>query len=178
VFAKDEEYFRAVLSGQWAAWMNSPVAKAVWTRKVRASFRPGWDGLRRRLAANTREIYLPSSEGFVRTGVLEADSVRINRVLEKIVRALFYHLTRRAMPQRTRMDFFWQPRDWLRDIALRARLVNIDPEVFSCRYAIATEGSVEISMWWMLFYQSSMVIVAAEACIEPDEVEDLCSAVS
>jgi hypothetical protein len=162
--AKDEEYFRTLLT---TSWIQNPVATAVWEGKTRRSLNREHDGLRKLLLANMRDFYLPSSAGLVRTGLVKADTTRMDRVAEKIVRALHYHVTTRIMSPSTTMRFHWQPDDWLKEMALRANLVNIDPDVFSCRYAIATEGSREVSIWWMLFYRSFMYVVSAHSNCEP-----------
>jgi hypothetical protein len=110
-----------------------------------------------------RDFYLPSGTGFVRTGLLKGDAARMDRVAEKIVRALYYHVTGKVMPPEAKMNFHWRPRDWLPEAARRGRLITIDPAVFLCRYAIASRGPAEMSIWWMLFYQSLMYVVTARA---------------
>jgi len=162
-FAKDEEYFRLFLT---AHWMPSPAARTVWEQKVRPSFERGWDGLRKRAVANMREIHLPSSEGFVRTGMLKGDAPRMDRVAEKIVRGLYYHVAGRVMPLETKLNFYWRPPDWSPDTARRGTLITVDPAIFLCRYVIASRGSAERSAWWMLFYESLMYVVTAEAPIQ------------
>ena len=160
--AKDEEYFHTVLIDR-DAWTNSPIAREVWEKRVRPSFkREEWQGLRKLLASNVTPIYLPSPTGFTEIGILTVDRARLERVAEKIVRGLYYHLTRRIIPQTTKMSFYWRPKDWAEDIALQASLINVDPDVFSCRYGIASGESPEGSIWWMLFYRSIMYIVTAE----------------
>lgn len=159
-FARDEEYFRLFLT---AHWIPSPAARTVWEQKVRPSFERGWDGLRKLAVANMRDFYLPSGTGFVRTGLLKGDAARMDRVAEKIVRALYYHVTGKVMPPEAKMNFHWRPRDWLPEAARRGRLITIDPAVFLCRYAIASRGPAEMSIWWMLFYQSLMYVVTARA---------------
>ena len=158
--AKDEEYFRTILAAQW---IDSPSARAVWEQKVRPSFDRQRDGLRKSLLANMRDIYLPSEQGFVQTGLLRLDDSRMDRVAEKIVRGLYFHVMGKVMPDATEMRFHWRPRDWLRDTALSARLISVDPDVFSCRYGMAAKGSKEVSIWWMLFYRSLMYVVTAQS---------------
>jgi hypothetical protein len=161
--AKDEEYFRLFLT---AAWTENPVAETVWEQKVRRSFERGWDGLRKLAVANMRDFYLPSRTGFVRTGLLKGDAARMDRVAEKIVRALYYHVTGKVMPPEAKMNLYWQPRSWLPDRPLATRLITVDPAVFSCHYAIGSRGSAEISAWWMVFYRSFMYVVMAKAPIQ------------
>ena len=156
--ARDEEYFRLFLT---AHWIPSQVARTVWDQRVRPSFERGWDGLRKLAVANMRDFYLPSRTGFVRTGLLKGDAERMDRVAEKVVRGLYYHVTGAAMPPESKMDFHWRPQYWLPEWAARGGLITVDPAVFMCRYALASRGPEEASIWWMLFYESLMYVVTA-----------------
>lgn len=160
--AMDEEYFRLVLC---ASWINSPKAKAVWDEKARPSLdREEYDGLRKAVVADLRELYLPvSGGGFAAAGIYKGNVERMDRVAEKIVRGLYFHVTGRRLLDEARFRFHWQPKDWLRDMALRAQLINVDPDIFSCRYAITSDPKDEVSIWWMLFYKSFMYVVTVDA---------------
>lgn len=158
---KDEEYFRTVLA---SAWIESDAARKVAEQKVHPSFnRPERDGLRKLLLANSRDIYLPSNHGFVLTAILKADGARMDRVAEKIVRGLYYHETKKkkVMPPDAKMQFSWQPKEWLPDLALSGPWGDVDPKVFLYHYVITPDHSR--SIWWMVFYKSFMYVVVAEA---------------
>jgi hypothetical protein len=158
----DEEYFRFVLA---ASWINNPKAKAVWDEKVRPSLdREEFDGLRKAVVADLRDLYvrLPGG-GSALTGIYKANAARMDRVAEKIVRALYFHVTGRTLQDEARLRYHWQPKDWLRDLALRAQLINVDPDIFSCRYAITADPEHEVSIWWMRFYKSFMYVVSVDA---------------
>lgn len=160
--AKDEEYFRVFVTGQWKAYEANAAARAVWGEKVAPSLRRRHQGLRRELLRRARHLYFPFPQGFTRTAILAFDQTRINRVAEKIVRGLYYHGTQNVMPAETKMAFYWNPTEWAKDIALQAALINVDPQVFSCWCGIPSDAPSELSIWWMLFYRTTMCVVTAE----------------
>ena len=157
--SKDEEYLRAVMV---ASASSSRAAQVVWQQKVAPSFqRDTWDGLRKQLASGMREVFLPGPGGYLPHGLVKLDGARMDKVAEKIVRGLYCHVTGRIMPQDAEMRLHWRPKDWLPEFALRAELINIDPDVFSCRYKIAAGSPRGISIWWMLFYRTILYVVTA-----------------
>lgn len=78
----------------------------------------------------------------------------MDRVAEEIVRGLYFYLKQRPMAAEASMRFYRQPREWLQDYALRAPLITIGSDVFSCSYVISARESRELSIWWMLFYNT------------------------
>ena len=157
--SKDEEYLRAVMV---ASAMNSRPAQTVWYQKVAPSLRRDQhDGLRKLFASRMKEVFLPAPGGYLPHGLVKLDGARMDRVAEKIVRGLYRHVTDGIMPNDAEMRFHWRPKDWLPEFALHAELINIDPDVFSCRYKIAAGSPGGISIWWMLFYRTILYVVTA-----------------
>ena len=154
----DEEYLRTVLT---SSNVRNRSAYAVWQQKVMPWLeREEFDGLRTSLVANMRDVYLPSPGGFMRSGLLKLDAARMDRVAEKIVRGMYYHITGNAMPLTTTMKLYWQPKNWPpHEITLSWQRIDVDPDVFSCCYAMGTKASTEFSIWWMVFYRSFVYVV-------------------
>jgi hypothetical protein len=161
LLAEDEEYFRTILTA--GIWNPSPVVRDVIDQRVKPSFQSGNPQILRTLQSATKDFYLPTPNGFVRSGILTLDDERMDRVAEKIVRGLHFHLTRRLMPAEVKWSFHWQPKDALMDLAMKGRVINVDPEVFTCRYQMTQEPPFA-SIWWMGFYRKLLYVVTA---IEP-----------
>src|SRR5688572_2117292 len=130
--AEDEEYFRAVLLS--GIWDPSPAVQELIETKLLTSFQKGNSRLRRTLLLTMKDVYLPTSNGFASSGLLKMDATRMDRVAEKIVRGMNFHVTKRTMPRGTKMTFYWSPKASLIEEAMKGSLVNLDPEIFTCRY--------------------------------------------
>jgi hypothetical protein len=89
VFSLDEEYFREFVL---ASSYSHPEARVLWQTKTRSALRrkPSYRAM---LAAQLRRLEMRTAGG-IYLGVLDAliaDAVRINNVVRKIVRGLYYH---------------------------------------------------------------------------------------
>lgn len=156
--SKDEEYLRTVLVSSWTP--NSAV-KDLLVEKVIPSFNKGNEGLRKLLLRESEEVVVQLDSGeLVRTARVRMDAARMDRIAEKIVRALRFYETGERFASDARFEVYWMPKNWSPEVAHRAKLVTVDPEVFQCRYFVATRDGREVSMWWMLFYESFMYVVA------------------
>jgi len=104
-----------------------------------------------------RRIEIRSPAGLV---LGTAPGIRLNTgrfypVFEKIVRGLYCHHTGRVLPPD--VPFNWAINEGLvggREGLFRAAAAGTTfPGVFECRYGIAAEGTTEMTIWWLRFYE-------------------------
>ena len=76
--------------------------------------------------------------------------------MEKIVRGLYRHHTNRFLPAQ-QVVFNWAINEAFTgakaQLFAQAAPGLTYPHVFECRYGIATEGSIEMTIWWLRFYR-------------------------
>ncbi len=159
--SQDEEYFRTILATM--QWAPSPAVEEVLTQRVVPSFREDNTKLRRGLLGAMESILVETDRGLVETGRIQIDAARMDKVAEKIVRGLYYHLRHEPMSESISFSHYWMPREPLAEEALQGGLISVDPEVFSCRYRV-TSGHPHASLWWLLFYRNVLHVVSA---VEP-----------
>jgi hypothetical protein len=154
--AMDDQYFATVLTSRRN---DNPTQSVVWQQKVLPQLNDEeFDGLRKRLLASARPIWLPDGDEFVQTGILKLDMERLNRALYKTIRGLYYHHRGSPLPTTDTVRVFLEPKDWLPELANRAReYVIVQPGVFEYRCAFVTPDS-SLSGWWLLFYSSVIAV--------------------
>ena len=163
VYSRDEEYFLVALLAE--ATHKSPAADRVLSRlaKSHASGRRRLTGLARKLQANTRllEVHSPAGLYLGRAAALALDTARANRVLEKIVRGLFFHEFDRPLPRTAQLLVEVKPSDevlaeprWRRLAAIRPRRCG---DVF--RYAYVASPKIQDQTDWLLGFYSSVLAV-------------------
>ena len=92
----------------------------------------------------------------------------MDRVAEKIVRALYFWKTNKVLDSAS-MRFHWQPKDWLKSYTntlLAMDLVNVDPKVFSCRFKIAAKEALFCMMFYRAYFYVVTVNLATEGVLE------------
>lgn len=95
LFSLDEEYFRDfILSGSY----THPEGQRLWSHKTRPTLRlkPSYRAM---LARSIRKVEVRTAAGFF-LGTLDqvvGDAARIDRVLRKTIRGLYYHLYKEAL---------------------------------------------------------------------------------
>jgi hypothetical protein len=162
----DDQYFATVLAGRRN---DNPTQSTVFEQKVLPQLQDeDFDGLRKMLLARTRPIWLPEGDGFVQTGILNLNMDRVNGVLRKIVRGLYYHHRGIRLPTADAVSLYLDPKDELPELANWDRThVVIDPDVFEYRCAFpGPESSLSgLSVWSLHFYRRT---VAVGLTIPPD----------
>ncbi len=153
--SSDEQYFLVTLTSRRD---HNPVQLEVWKQRVLPQLQEEeFDGLRKSLLSQTRVIWLPSENGFVETPIVRVNTTRVKRVIGKTARGLYYHEVGRPLPSTHTVNVYFEPTDWLPELAARTPAPTIVHEgVFSYRYAIAGGASI----WWLLYYDHVVAVAA------------------
>ncbi len=159
VYSRDEEYFLVAILSE--ATEKSPAADRV-LRRLAASHARGrrrLTGLARKLQKSIRAVEIQSPAGLYlgTTSALAIDTQRANRVLEKIVRGLFFHEFQRPLPRSVEVSVELKPSSEAL-AAPRWRQVSANPPhclgaVFRYGYAVSPANADETS-WLLGFYGS------------------------
>jgi hypothetical protein len=167
-YSRDEEYFLVAVLAE--ATMHSPVANRVLDRLAEdhRSGRRKRSGLAVALLQKVRPVDVYSPGGvYIGSGQgVEIDTARVNRVLEKIVRGLFFHRFKRPLPQRAPVFVEIKP-DMARlhsgacSAALQQPPTFMD-DVFSYRVFVLPENG-DYSSWTFGFYDSVLAIAVTGA---------------
>lgn len=149
-----EEYFRSIAAGLGSE--SSKTANVLWEGKVARSIQrnsPLQGSLRTSLL---RKVDLVSPGGI---WLGTAPGIRVDRdrfypTLEKIVRGLYQHHTGRYLP--VDATFNWAINEPLEGERLKLFQLSTQgisyPDVFECRFGVAADDKIEISVWWLNFY--------------------------
>ena len=172
----DEEYFRAcLLSGLLVH--DHPEANGLWNTKVLPRLQ-SQVGLSRLLASQRRLISVKGESGQVveNVPVLEVDRQRIERVVKKIVRGLYYHHESKILgpdePLMVAVDLL-DPESGLEktfDIWKLTEPHELGRGTLSYRYGVA-DGRPAASVWWLVFYSGAVFTVITG--VTEDEAEAL-----
>jgi hypothetical protein len=123
-------------------------------------------------------MYSPGGLYLGDAGSLSVDATRIRRVLDRIIRGLFYHHTNRRLRTAGTMSMV---SDWfdpilpeeLRDpvgtvleFLRAAEPIVIGPGVFCYRYRII-EDEAYGSIWWLSFYDHRRFLCSTQHDVEP-----------
>lgn len=156
----DDEYFRLIVS---AGSQDSPQSTVLLHQRIIPRMRE-----KPALALDFLKSFRPvaiHNEGGVHMGnepVFTFDRTRIQTVIDKIVRGLFFkHAKHRLADDYLVEEFYYCPpiEASLQQAILELPLINIgDGAVFSYRYHIASEGSSE-SFWFLMFYNDTSLFV-------------------
>ena len=95
----DDEYFRTLLSFRFETGGHSD-ARAASERAMRRLASPGAQGFRKGLASKVSEIALVDDDGarLGSIGLIDADRRRFAKVVERIVRGLYFHRSNERLP--------------------------------------------------------------------------------
>lgn len=170
--SKDEEYVLAVLLAEGS--IRSSDANAIldrWSEDHESGVRRRI-GLARRLIDAVERFEIHNSAGIGGRVRLEVD--RVNRVIEKIVRGLFFHEFRRRLPDTVTLYVEVKPElDRLRSKPMQALLTALMQrpkrlgDVFSWCVAIDSERP-DFTLWAMAFYDSVLAIAVTGQTNPPD----------
>lgn len=151
LFSKDEEYFR-----DWAVGVSAyynPEATQIWRSKMN---RPR---IRKSVVKNVIPVDVLTESGVClgQVGALTANRTRIDRVLDKIARGLYYHHYDCRL-DRVSVETYLNPANPLTDIWKRGFRCDIGGGVFSYWYVIADKVR-DLSLWWLVFYKRVLFVV-------------------
>lgn len=149
-----EEYLRNIAV---ALSETSTAAKNLWDGKVARSIQ------RNRLLRESLRSSLVKRVNLMSPGGIwlgSAPGIRVNMdqfypPLEKIIRGLYRHYTGRFLPKDA--AFYWainEPLEGQRLKIFQSSKAGISyPDIFECRFGVASEGNIEMSVWWLRFYE-------------------------
>ncbi len=103
----NDQYFGAILS---TAVTRSGASLDVWNQKVQPQLRrKGYEGLLKNLQATSHRVSIPFGDTIIETFVVEGDSGRLDSVLVKVVRGLFYYHHGRPLAKSSSVQIYWNP---------------------------------------------------------------------
>jgi hypothetical protein len=157
----DDEYFRVTVA---AASRDSPQSTVLLHQRIipRMRERPALilDFLK---SVRQADVHSESGVYLGRGPAFTFDRPRIQTVIDKIVRGLFFkHANRRLANDYSVEEFAYCPKieTPLQEVIMELPLFNVgDGSVFSYRHHIADETSSE-SFWFMMFYNDTTLFVA------------------
>ncbi len=164
-YSRDEEYL--LVAGLSEATIRSAAANRVLDRMAEAhrTGRRRRVGLAIRLLNNVRphDVHSPAGIYLGTARVLEFEERRVNPVLEKIVRGLYYHELGVALPREAAVAVEIKPSAAKLGSPEWSALDSVTPrrlgDVFEYRWRVSPEGSSQ-SWWWFTFYDSVVAVGA------------------
>jgi len=130
---------------------RSPSARELWQGQIiRALWRRGFEGLRKRLLRNSMLVQLPPGSGLPAAALFIVEGGRVGRVVRKIVKGLFFFLRSERLADPDFLVFRDQDVKLdLENLTRACREIDMG-EVFRCRWDFDDEGG----MIWMQFYRA------------------------
>ena len=103
----------------------------------------------------------------IETASFAPDMQRLDRVVRRIVRGLYYHHSGVRIPESHKLTTTFAPDDLLKSHALASNIeLNVvDEHVFTYRWLILDDESA----WWLLFYGTTLVVGLTTPPEEPTE---------
>lgn len=101
-------------------------------------------------------IYLHQATG------IKMDSARINRVIIKVTKGLYYYHFQKRIPDNFSFDIYFDPPNWLPEMMAKPTpLIGKFDDVF-CYKGLVTNTDSTTGIWWLSFYTSLGLIVVVE----------------
>lgn len=156
-FSADEEYFRNFTAN--VSILSSPSADLLLATKIKRSIdrRPG---LGLKLFQRMSLVNLITEEGIylgpkTKVDIVQEDKERIATVIQKYIKALFFHHFEKPLPYENKITLVWltpEMKTQLTKIIGRIRLVNSYKDVFAYGYEKVPEN--ENSFWVLQFFNN------------------------
>lgn len=162
--SSDEEYFRAIVT---PAAFNSKWAEKLIDQKIIPGFRQK-PALLRSIMKKAKKVDVASKRGIYigQLPALEYDPIRLQNVIDKIVRGLFWHEKREVLGSNYIVrQFSLNPSfdDKLRNGIISLPLKEVgDGEIFSYRYLVEPENP-RIGCWFLMFFNEVLFMAITEA---------------
>ena len=163
-YDQDDEYFRAFVV---TAGVEDPTGRKMWDEKVFGPTLRRSPKLKKTLVDSLRKVEYKSPGGIYlgERREIRFGRSRVNRIIEKSVRGLYMHHLGRALRSQSTFRIIFNPK--LKN--LEAVVADCGPpirigdgNVVQCRFAYVPE-SPEQSLWWLMFYGTTHVIVLVNA---------------
>lgn len=177
--SKDDEYFRLILSLRDETF-DHPSVQNNWPKIKRSLECKSHGGLRRILIDSTQFVNLRSNAGLYlgKAGVIEPDSKRMDKVLRRIAKGLFYSETGYRLPDN--YDIVWHDITNVRDLKQEEKdtiiqmlnyleatpMKNFGNNVFKYRYMYTNDDpncfwgtfSFYLRIWFLVYSMDSNLI--------------------
>lgn len=171
--SKDDEYFRAIIT---TAEGNNEFAAQLVNQKIIPRFRRK-PALLKSIMRDAKKIDV-YSEGGIYLGkypAIPCKPQRIQAVVEKIIRGLFWHETKMVLGTDYEVRrFLFNPNfDVQKKRAIASlTLKNVgDGRVFSYR-CLFDEKDKRTSCWWLMFYDATLLMTLTELIVAKKEAKD------
>ncbi|MBI4231618.1 hypothetical protein HY605_00175, partial [Candidatus Peregrinibacteria bacterium] len=156
-YGKDDEYFRIYVSGDIS---RNEQGDKLWYEKVMGSTFRRSPKLRKNIVANISEDIKVSNGTASKKKKLNLDASRINNVLIRIVKGLYWHHYNECLPSNILFEVYQNPPidDGSKDILLRTNLRMIGNEEFKYRYRRCDDDNFT-SVWGLSFFMGAHFLV-------------------
>lgn len=164
-FGKDEEYARNFFAAGWSGDETSVGYKVFTTKVMRSATR----GTRKMLhmirnSISLSDMHSPAGMYLGKRPTIEIDRSRVDRVVAKICRGLYYLETGRPLPPVAVAHVILSPDDKVLTHGVGQQFSQLPtrgthPEVFRYKY-MTVEGDSPGSVWVMQFYEAVTFLVA------------------
>lgn len=168
--SKDDEYLRDcfAMTGQ------NPEAYQVFREGVRLSYMRPYAQLQRvtkhqRILKSMAEVDLKTSSGIFlkRVNVMKMKSDRIENVIKKIVKGLYFNRYKKSIPEEYSLSVYFQPEDIGIELLNKAKeqgALNAGRfgNIFSYM-GFNTKEDEFVSIWWLSFYQTHGFVVIIDS---------------
>jgi hypothetical protein len=155
----DDEYFRVcVLTNP----DPSPIGWKIWDKKVIGSSLERSPPLRQRLLGDIIEVELRSPSGLIigKAPGIRFEKSRINHVIQRIIRGLYWHHHKKVLPPETNFTILKDPH-----VSGVAEIINnhtvlsmVDKETFQYRHGV-TDEDPSASIWLLRFYTRTTFLI-------------------
>lgn len=162
-YSKDEEYFRDNFS---MISKRSPAVKQLWGKTRRSYLRRPLK--LRNIKSRLVDLNLKTQGGIYlgkATG-LKFDESKTNRVIEKIIKGLFFHHKKKILPSSVRFHIFFNPTDIL-EAYFKLRIFGKRWNDVFCYAFLFAQDNTYSGFWWLEFYGSNLFLAALEDITVP-----------
>lgn len=136
---------------------SAPVGRRVWREEVRRTLLKQ-PRMRKMLASQLEPVELRTKAGLWAGSAyrLPVRSERVNPVIHKIVRGLYYRETGEPLGS-VEFEVYFNPDEVQMDLLKRAMRLALNPPVFRCAWVEATDDG-RCRIWWLTFYDRVMFV--------------------
>lgn len=165
-FSDDEELFRALVTSGMAYETTS--GRHIWDKRVRPSLQQNRRGFKTLLRKLVTEVKLPSGSALA----LEFKPERVNRVLSKIAKGLYYIDRGESLPNNVKLLFRYdEPRKLIEpplDEAIKGAKKTVLGENVIVYWRNTVEGDPANSMTWLVFnrFHCFLILTYTENVLE------------
>jgi hypothetical protein len=174
-YSKDDDYARDFIA---QGGLNQD-AYQVFKDKIQPSYQRPYSWLQPvtkldRLTRNIKvtEIFTPGGLYLGQRPTTNAKRDRINHVLERITRGLYYQHAKRPIPPVYSVEAYFQPKEFLTDTLVNTPGMGaVFGKVFAYKGVISASDMVS-GFWWMTFYESQAVLCSVIKSSDLQKIRD------